>query len=67
MEFKFAVWQPGSNAARKRAVFHDLVHLAADQSGRRAELYCVRTAVSEVSADDYLSGVMGTQSTGGAN
>ena len=38
MEFTFAVWQAGSNAARKRAVFHDLVHLAADQSGRRAEL-----------------------------
>jgi hypothetical protein len=57
MEFKFAVWQPGSNAARKRAVFHDLVHLAADQSGSRAELYCVgpqsarflRTTTSPVS------------------
>ena len=36
MEFKFGVWQPGLNASRKRAVFHDLVHLAADQSGRRA-------------------------------
>jgi hypothetical protein len=59
MEFKFAVWQPGWNAARKQAVFHDLVHLAADQSGRRAELYCVgpqlarflRTTTSPVSWD----------------
>jgi len=57
MEFKFAVWQPCSNAARKRAVFHHLVHLAADQSDRRAELYCVgpksatflRTTTSPVS------------------
>jgi hypothetical protein len=57
MEFKFGVWQSGSNAARKRAVFHDLVHLAADQSGRRAELYLVgsqpakflRTTTSKVS------------------
>lgn len=41
MEFKFGVWQPGSNAARKRGVFHDLLHLAADLSGRRPELYVV--------------------------
>jgi hypothetical protein len=41
MEFKFGVWQPGSNASRKRAVFHDLAHLAADQSGRRAELFFI--------------------------
>ena len=41
MEFKFGVWQPGLNASRKRGVFHDLVHLAADQSGRRAELFCI--------------------------
>jgi hypothetical protein len=67
MEFKFAVWQPGSNAARKRAIFHDLVHLAADQSGRRAELYCVGPQSARFAAEDYLSGVMGTQSTGGAN
>lgn len=57
MEFKFGVWQTGSNAARKRAVFHDLVHLAADQSGRRGELYVIgsqsarflRTTTSQVS------------------
>lgn len=41
MEFKFAVWQPGSNAARKRGVFHDLLHLAAAPPGRRPELYVV--------------------------
>lgn len=41
MEFKFSVWQAGSNATRKRAVFHDLVHLAADKSERRAELYFI--------------------------
>lgn len=41
MEFKFGVWQPGSNAARKRGVFHDLLHLAAAPSGRRPELYVV--------------------------
>ncbi|MFC5179476.1 hypothetical protein [Nocardioides taihuensis] len=41
MEFKFGVWQPGSNADRKRGVFHDLLHLAADPSGRRPELYVV--------------------------
>lgn len=41
MEFKFGVWQPGSNAARKRGVFHDLLHLAAAPSKRRPELYVV--------------------------
>lgn len=41
MEFKFGVWQPGSNAARKRGVFHDLLHLAAAPSERRPELYVV--------------------------
>lgn len=41
IEFKFGVWQSGSNAARKRAVFHDLLHLAADTSGRRPELYVI--------------------------
>lgn len=57
MEFKFGVWQAGSNTARKRAVFHDLVHVAADQSERRAELYFIgpqsakflRTTTSRVS------------------
>ncbi|MDX6319012.1 MAG: hypothetical protein QOD35_2412 [Nocardioidaceae bacterium] len=39
-EFKLAVWSAsGSDAMRKRGVFKDLVHLAADDSGRRAELY----------------------------
>ncbi len=37
-EFKLAVWS-GTDATRKRGVFQDLVHLAADRSGRRAELY----------------------------
>lgn len=37
-EFKLARWD-GSDAMRKRQVFKDLVHLAADKSGRRAELY----------------------------
>jgi len=37
-EFKLAVWA-GTDAMRKRGVFHDLVHLAADTSGRRPELY----------------------------
>lgn len=39
-EFKFAVWT-GADAMRKRGVFHDLVHLAADNSGRRAQLFVV--------------------------
>lgn len=37
-EFKLARWD-GHDAMRKRQVFKDLVHLAADTSGRRAELY----------------------------
>lgn len=37
-EFKFARWD-GHDAMRKRQVFKDLVHLAADDSGRSAELY----------------------------
>ncbi len=37
-EFKLARWD-GHDAMRKRQVFKDLVHLAADASGRRAELY----------------------------
>lgn len=37
-EFKLSRWR-GSDAARKRQVFKDLVHLSADQSGRSAELY----------------------------
>jgi hypothetical protein len=41
MEFKFGVWQSGSNADRKRGVFHDLLHLAAAPTGRRPELYVV--------------------------
>lgn len=39
-EFKVGIWSgSGTDAMRKRAVFHDLVNLAADTSGRRAELY----------------------------
>jgi hypothetical protein len=37
-EFKLSLWS-GTDAMRKRGVFHDLVHLAADSSGRRPELY----------------------------
>ena len=37
-EFKLSRWG-GTDAMRKRQVFKDLVHLAADASGRRAELY----------------------------
>jgi hypothetical protein len=37
-EFKLARWY-GHDAMRKRQVFKDLVHLAADTSGRRTELY----------------------------
>jgi hypothetical protein len=39
-EFKVGIWSgSGTDAMRKRAVFHDLVNLAADTSGRRVELY----------------------------
>jgi hypothetical protein len=41
-EFKLSRWD-GSDAMRKRQVFKDLVHLAADTSGRRAELYVLGT------------------------
>lgn len=37
-EFKLARWQ-GQDAMRKRQVFKDFVQLAADDSGRAAELY----------------------------
>jgi hypothetical protein len=37
-EFKLARWD-GHDAMRKRQLFKDLVHLAADTSGRSAELY----------------------------
>jgi len=37
-EFKLARWK-GSDAMRKRQTFKDLVHLAAEGSGRAAELY----------------------------
>lgn len=37
-EFKLARWD-GHDAMRKRQVFKDLVHLAADTSGRSPELY----------------------------
>lgn len=37
-EFKLASWK-GSDAARKRQTFKDLVHLAAEESNRSAELY----------------------------
>lgn len=39
-EFKLAYWA-GADAMRKRGVFKDLVHLAADESGRRAQLFVV--------------------------
>lgn len=39
-EFKLAMWS-GTDGMRKRGVFADLVHLAADTSGRRPELYVV--------------------------
>ncbi|WP_231627096.1 PE-PGRS family protein [Streptomyces apocyni] len=39
-EFKLSRWR-GADAARKRQTFKDLVMLAADQSGRQADLYVV--------------------------
>ncbi|WP_158726423.1 hypothetical protein [Tomitella fengzijianii] len=42
-EFKIAQWK-GADTMRKRGVFKDLVHLALDGSGRRAELYIVGAA-----------------------
>lgn len=42
-EFKLAMWA-GADAMRKRGVFKDLVHLAADESGRRAQLFVVGDA-----------------------
>lgn len=42
-EFKLAAWS-GTEAMRKRGVFHDFVHLAADTSGRWPELYVVGPA-----------------------
>jgi hypothetical protein len=42
-EFKLSYWA-GADAMRKRGVFKDLVHLAADQSGRRAQLFVVGEA-----------------------
>ncbi|MGD9997240.1 MAG: PE-PGRS family protein [Ilumatobacteraceae bacterium] len=39
-EFKVSVWK-GADAMRKRGVFADLVHLALDNSGRRAQLFVV--------------------------
>lgn len=40
-EFKLSRWTAGSNATRKRQTFKDLMGLAMDESGRRAELYVV--------------------------
>jgi hypothetical protein len=42
-EFKLSYWA-GADAMRKRGVFKDLVHLAADQSGRRAQLFVLGEA-----------------------
>ncbi|WP_217914738.1 hypothetical protein [Miltoncostaea marina] len=42
-EFKLSQWA-GADAMRKRQVFKDLVHLAADRSGRRPELFVVGQA-----------------------
>jgi hypothetical protein len=39
-EFKVSVWK-GADAMRKRGAFADLVHLALDDSGRRAQLFVV--------------------------
>ncbi|WP_245790408.1 hypothetical protein [Streptomyces monashensis] len=39
-EFKLARWR-GADAMRKRQTFNDLVMLAADTSGRRAELFVI--------------------------
>lgn len=39
-EFKVAQWK-GADTMRKRGVFKDLVHLALDDSGRKAQLYVV--------------------------
>lgn len=39
-EFKLSVWT-GHDVMRQRGVFHDLVHLASDTSGRTPELYVV--------------------------
>jgi len=39
-EFKLSYWT-GSDAGRKRQTFKDLVHLAADTSGRQPELFIV--------------------------
>ena len=39
-EFKLGQWK-GADAMRKRQVFKDLVHLAADDSGREPHLYLV--------------------------
>lgn len=39
-EFKVAQWK-GADTMRKRGVFADLVHLALDESDRRAQLYVV--------------------------
>jgi hypothetical protein len=38
-EFELADWAPRGNAMRQRQAFKDLVNLAADRSGRKAELY----------------------------
>jgi hypothetical protein len=42
-EFKLAQWA-GADAMRKRGVFKDLVHLAIDDSGQRAQLFVVGQA-----------------------
>ena len=42
-EFKLAQWA-GADAMRKRGAFKDLVYLAADVSGRRAQLFLVGQA-----------------------
>lgn len=39
-EFKVAQWK-GADTMRKRGLFADLVHLALDQSSRRAQLFVV--------------------------
>ncbi len=42
-EFKLSHWK-GADAMRKRGVFHDLVHLAADKTHRKKQLFVVGPA-----------------------
>jgi hypothetical protein len=50
-EFKVSVWK-GADAMRKRGAFADLVHLALDESDRRAQLFVVPTAHQVLDVND---------------